>query len=38
MHTMKTSLMMDKICDIVLHTVMLAAMPVAALTTLLQAF
>lgn len=37
MHTMKASLVMDKICDLVLNTVMLAAMPLALFTALIQA-
>jgi hypothetical protein len=37
MQTMKASLMMDKICDVIMNTVMLAAIPAAAIATLIQA-
>ncbi|NIJ25968.1 hypothetical protein FHS64_000706 [Brevundimonas terrae] len=38
MQAMKTSLFMDKFCALFLNTVLLAAMPAAALATILQAF
>ena len=37
MQTMKTSLMMDKIGHLVINTVLIAAIPAAALASLLQA-
>mgnify|MGYP003484506041 CR=1 FL=1 len=37
MQTMKTSLMMDKIGHLIINTILIAAIPAAALTSLLQA-